>query len=118
MTVTDLADLFRHRREAAGLSKSEAARRNGTDRERNRNYSRAAIRDKKVVLPREEAIVREFAEHMACDAKVLDEDEETGAKRYRYIRTGADHLSLAFTYAWLAATGSVRINLADYGWIA
>ncbi len=82
------------------------------------DMSRAAIRDKKVVLPREEAIVREFAEHMACDAKVLDEDQDTGAKRYRYIRTGADHLSLAFTYAWLAATGSVRINLADYGWIA
>ncbi len=38
MTVTDLADLFRHRREAAGLSKSEAARRNGTDRARIRNY--------------------------------------------------------------------------------
>ncbi len=36
MTVTDLADLFRHRREAAGLSKSEAARRNGTDRARTR----------------------------------------------------------------------------------
>ena len=39
---------------------------------------------------------------MAADAKILDEDEDTGAKRYRYIRTGEDHFSLAFTYAWLA----------------
>lgn len=43
---------------------------------------------------------------MAADAKVLDEDPETGAKKFRYIRTGEDHFSLAFTYAWLAATSS------------
>jgi hypothetical protein len=30
-------------------------------------------------------------------------DEETGAMKYRYIRTGADHYSLAFTYALLAS---------------
>ena len=35
--------------------------------------------------------------------KILQEDEETGAKRYKYVRTGEDHFSLAFTYAWLAA---------------
>ena len=34
---------------------------------------------------------------------VLDEDEETGAQRYKYIRTATDHYSLAFTYGWLAA---------------
>ena len=37
-------------------------------------------------------------------AKVLDEDEDTGIKRYRYIRTGENHFSMAFTYAWLGAT--------------
>jgi hypothetical protein len=31
------------------------------------------------------------------DAKILDENEETGAKKYRYIRSGEDHFSLAFT---------------------
>ena len=41
---------------------------------------------------------------MTCDAKVLDEDEDTGVKRYRYIRTGENHFSMAFTYAWLGAT--------------
>ncbi len=64
--------------------------------------SRAAIRDKRVVLPRQDRIVEEFAQHMAADAKVLEEDEETGAKKFRYVRTGPDHFSLAFTYACLA----------------
>ena len=39
---------------------------------------------------------------MAADAKQLEEDERTGARRYVYIRTGEDHFSLAFTYALLA----------------
>lgn len=37
-------------------------------------------------------------------AKILDEDEEAGAKKYRLIRSGEDHFSLAFTSAWMAAT--------------
>jgi hypothetical protein len=81
------------------------------------DMSRAAIREGKVVLPREEPIVREFAEHLTCDAKVLEEDEETGAKRYRYVRTGEDHFSLALTYAWLAAMGHERLDLRCYGWV-
>src|SRR5262249_34432966 len=68
--------------------------------------SRAAIRERKVVLPRRAPIVEEFARHMAADAKQLEEDPETGAQRYRYIRTGPDHYSLAFTYALLAAERS------------
>ncbi len=66
--------------------------------------SRAAVREKLVVLPRRQPIVETFAQHMTCDAKVLDEDEETGIKKYRYIKTGTNHFSLAFTYAWMAAT--------------
>ena len=68
------------------------------------DMSRAAIREKQVALPRREPIVEEFAQHMTCDAKVLDEDEETGAKKYRYVRVGQDHFSLAFTYAWMVAS--------------
>jgi hypothetical protein len=64
--------------------------------------SRAAIRDRLVELPRRSPIVEEFAKHMAADAKVLDEDEETGVRKFRYVRTGADHFSMAFTYAWMA----------------
>jgi hypothetical protein len=67
--------------------------------------SRAAIRDKQIVLPRRVPIVEEFARHLSCDAKVLDEDPDTGAKKYRYVRAGGeDHYSLAFTYALMASS--------------
>jgi hypothetical protein len=66
--------------------------------------SRAAVREKKLTLPRQGPLINLFAEHMAADAKVLDEDEKTGVKKYRYIKTGENHLSFAFTYAWMAAT--------------
>lgn len=68
--------------------------------------SRAAVREGEMVLLRRYPIVEEFARHMASDAKILDEDEETGAKKYRYIRTGENHYSMAFTYAWMAARHS------------
>ncbi len=64
--------------------------------------SRAAILEKLVLLPRRMPIVEEFAKHLTHDAKVLDEDEETGKKKYRYVRTGENHYSMAFTYVWLA----------------
>jgi hypothetical protein len=66
--------------------------------------SRAAVRNKMVTLPRRGPRVEIFARHMANDAKILDEDEETGARKYRYVRTGENHFSMAFTYAWMAAT--------------
>jgi hypothetical protein len=53
---------------------------------------------------------------MTHDAKVLDEDEETGIQRYRYVKLGTNHYSFAFTYAWMAASDVVVINLDDYGW--
>jgi hypothetical protein len=65
--------------------------------------SRAAVREKLVVLPRRQPLVEKFARHMTCDAKMLEEDEETGVKKYRYIKTGENHFSLAFTYSWLAS---------------
>jgi hypothetical protein len=76
--------------------------------------SRAVIRDRQITLPSQDPLLDEFAKHMAADAKVLDEDAETGAKRYRYIRTAEDHFSLAFTYAWMAAQryGMVRPMVA------
>jgi hypothetical protein len=72
--------------------------------------SRATVREKNLILPRQVPIVATFARHMAADAKILDEDEETGAKKYRYIRTGEDHFSLAFTYAWMAAAQSAGMR--------
>lgn len=77
--------------------------------------SRAAIRDKSVSLPHQDRLVEQFAQQMAADAKVLDENEETGAKRYRYIKTGTNHFSLAFTYAWMAADRAFISGVAIVG---
>lgn len=65
--------------------------------------SRAAIRERLVTLPRRQPLIEEFAEHLTHDAKVLVEDAETGAKRFKYVKTGTNHYSFAFTYAWMAA---------------
>ncbi|MFH1892735.1 MAG: hypothetical protein ABIK83_08665 [Candidatus Zixiibacteriota bacterium] len=70
--------------------------------------SRAAVRQKQLILPRHQPIIEEFARHMAADAKILEENEETGVQKYKYVRTGQDHFSLAFTYAWLAASDNRR----------
>jgi hypothetical protein len=64
--------------------------------------AKKGIRDAEVILPRRVPLIETFAQHLASDAKQLIEDEETGAKSYRYIRTGTNHYSLAFTYDWLA----------------
>jgi hypothetical protein len=64
--------------------------------------AKKGIRDKQVILPRRVPLLDTFAEHLASDAKKLIEDQETGAKSYRYVRTGTNHYSLAFTYDWLA----------------
>jgi hypothetical protein len=66
------------------------------------DFSRRLIRDQKVTLLPRSREMEEFARHMACDAKVLEDNEETGAKKYRYIRTGENHYSMAFTYAAMA----------------
>ncbi|MBU1320377.1 MAG: phage terminase large subunit family protein [candidate division Zixibacteria bacterium] len=76
--------------------------------------SRAAVREKKLTLPRHQPIIEEFARHMASDAKILEENEETGVKKYKYVRTGEDHFSLAFTYAWLAASDH-RLRAGTWG---
>ena len=58
-----------------------------------------------MILPRRSPLLEKFAAHMASDAKRLIEDEETGSQVYRYIRTGTDHFSLAFTYDCIAWSG-------------
>ena len=65
--------------------------------------SRTVIRDRTVSLPPPSPTVRTFAEHMARDAKQLIEDPDTGAQKYRYVKSsGPNHYSLAFTYAVMA----------------
>ena len=67
--------------------------------------SRAAVRERRLVLPRRAGLVDSFARHMTADAKVLQEDEQTGSRRFRYVRTGENHFSMALTYALLGVTG-------------
>jgi hypothetical protein len=79
--------------------------------------SRSAVRNRVLVLPQRSRLIEEFAMHMTCDAKVLDEDEETGIKKYRYIRTGTNHFSMAFTYALLAAAKGRGCYTASVPWL-
>jgi hypothetical protein len=72
--------------------------------------AKKGIRDREVVLPRRVPLLEEFAEHLASDAKKLVEDDETGSKSYRYIRTGTNHFSLAFTYDWIACEDERRYS--------
>ncbi len=66
------------------------------------DLSRRVIRENQVILPRRCKVVEEFADHIAANAKKLEEDEDTGEQRYTYVRSGADHFSMAFTYNVLA----------------
>jgi hypothetical protein len=64
--------------------------------------SHREILDQDMVLPKECEIVQEFAEHLHNVAKRLEEDEETGSKRYVYVRLGPDHFRHAFNYETMA----------------
>ena len=80
--------------------------------------SRKIIRDRRVVLPRGGQVIQEFADHLAADVKQLKENEETGAQSYRYVKTGTNHYSFAFTYDCIAASRDIYIDPKLYGWIA
>jgi len=56
----------------------------------------------RVCLPRECEVIQEFAKHCHNVAKKLEEDEETGSKRYVYVKLGADHFRHAFNYECMA----------------
>ncbi len=67
--------------------------------------------------PRQTPTVEEFAAHCTSDAKQLHEDEDTGAQVYRYVKTGTNHFSLAFTYDVIAweRDAYARMPLIDFG---
>jgi hypothetical protein len=62
-----------------------------------------------LVLPKECEIVREFAKHLHNVAKKLEEDEETGSKRYVYVKLGSDHFRHAFNYEAIARQNSPNL---------
>lgn len=60
---------------------------------------------RKIFLPKECGIVKEFALHLHNVAKKLEEDDETGSKRYVYVKLGTDHFRHAFNYECMARQG-------------
>jgi hypothetical protein len=60
-------------------------------------------------LPKECEITGEFAKHLHNVAKKLEEDEETGSKRYVYVRLGPDHFRHAFNYEAMARQNSPNL---------
>lgn len=64
--------------------------------------SHKQISEGKISLPKNCEITKEFASHMHNVAKRLEEDTETGSKRYVYVKLGPDHFRHAFNYEVMA----------------
>jgi len=56
-----------------------------------------------LLLPRRNEELEIFAKQMCNIAKVLQEDQETGSREYRYRKLGEDHYRHALNYFWLAS---------------
>jgi len=80
----------------------EAQRIVSANRTESLDASHREVMEHSLVLPKECEIVREFARHMHNVAKRLEEDEETGSKRYVYVKLGPDHFRHAFNYEAMA----------------
>ncbi|MFC1537601.1 phage tail protein, partial [Gemmatimonadota bacterium] len=55
-----------------------------------------------VILPQECETIHEFAGHCSNVARVLQTDPDTGASKYRYLKTGSDHYRHAQSYESMA----------------
>jgi hypothetical protein len=64
--------------------------------------SHKEIMDQTIMLPKNCEVTQEFAKHLHNVAKKLEEDEETGSKRYVYVKLGVDHFRHAFNYEAMA----------------
>jgi hypothetical protein len=69
--------------------------------------SHREIMDQALILPKKSEIMQEFARHMHNVAKKLEEDEETGSKRYVYVKLGPDHFRHAFNYEAMARQAQI-----------
>jgi hypothetical protein len=76
--------------------------------------SHREIMDQSIVLPKKCEITREFAQHLHNVAKKLEEDEETGSKRYIYVKLGPDHFRHAFNYEAMARQSAKEGFLSDF----
>ena len=53
---------------------------------------------------------------MTADVKQLVEDDQTGAQAYRYVKTGTNHYSLAFTYDCIAWSRDTYVDYRHHDW--
>lgn len=60
------------------------------------------VQEGMIVLPKECEIVKTFAEHLHNVGKDLEENEDTGSKRYVYKKLGEDHFRHSFNYECMA----------------
>jgi len=65
-----------------------------------------------LILPRRNEELEIFAKQACNIAKVLEEDQVTGSRQYRYRKLGEDHYRHALNYLWLASK-RIRVYEAD-----
>lgn len=94
---------------------NEAALTVSCNRTESLDASHREITDRSLILPRECEITRVFAEHLHNVAKKLEEDDETGSKRYVYVRLGPDHFRHAFNYEAIARHTAARMVIPEPG---
>jgi len=62
-----------------------------------------------IILPKQCGVIQEFAQHLHNVAKKLEENEETGSKRYVYVKLGPDHFRHAFNYEAMARNSETEL---------
>ena len=77
--------------------------------------SHGEIQRGRLVLPRDCKMAQEFAEHCHNTAKKLEEDEQTGSKRYVYVKLGPDHFRHSFNYEAISRHYGAESLFADCG---
>jgi hypothetical protein len=68
----------------------------------------------RVLLPKECEVTRDFALQLHNVAKRLEEDEETGSKRYVYVKLGIDHFRHAFNYECMARQNMPKLLFPEF----
>jgi len=67
-----------------------------------------------IILPHECDMTREFAKHLHNAAKKLEEDDETGSKRYVYVKPGPDHFRHAYNYEAMARQNCPNLLFPEF----
>ena len=58
--------------------------------------------ERNLILPKRCEVTKLFAVQLYNVAKKIEENEDTGSKRYIYVKLGADHFRHAFNYEAMA----------------